>query len=191
MESPKNLTNEEMKEHLLAVVELIIQSTTAHPNHLVLAAQLDPAVSDTGEEEPADRFERKKIQIATKLEEDPKKPAVKNSKEHLPTLTASPHLLVGKRVQHRCYSPAGVPQWYKGKVIGIEEATVDELKTEFIKEYDQSAFKEDEPLTEIFQLLKDQRSNDLIILERGLVFGVTYKFQFLNFYSGWMPTREH
>lgn len=82
------------KEHLLAVVELnIIQSTTAGPNRFVLAAQLDTTVSNTGDEELVDRFERKKI--AMKLEEDQKKPTVKNSKEHSTTLTASPHLLVG------------------------------------------------------------------------------------------------
>ena len=155
-----------MNDHLQAIVDYNnIETTCADPSLFVLAFQpQQPSVSYTEPEELEDRFELKKIQLAKKLTDDRKKRAVKNSKEHLEALTASPQLLVGKHVEHSCVSPFGEFQWYKGKVINMDIA--DGLNTLFTIEYDHATLEEDEPETETFELLKDLQRKDLIIVDK-------------------------
>ena len=73
--------------------------------------------------------------------------------------------MVDKRVRHKCINPAGIPQWYNGKIISLQEATIDGDKTIFTIKYDEEALSSDEPITEEFPILKDLRKKDLIIVD--------------------------
>lgn len=157
----KPYSKQEMTTHLVNVV--------AH-NNLDTNPPIDPLSVTTTQEsststleytestEQAASFQEQKEKLWKKIEEEKRKRAACTSKQNLQKFLERPELLVGKRIEH-LFIIDQMKVWVHGMVTGISSKKNDNLKTLFTIDY------EDEQELKEYNLLKDLKKNELIVLK--------------------------
>ena len=155
----KKYSTSEMKSHLIDII---------NSNDIpTLAAQLDNQeaaphpVQYVSEAERKEAHAQQKATLVKKIKAGRKKRAIQTSKKHLDEYLESPHLLVGKKVSHRCKEEgeaASDADWYMADVGEIVKSNTNPIKTLFATTYEGNS-------TYDMPLLVDLKNNDLIILD--------------------------
>ncbi|XP_041475676.1 uncharacterized protein LOC121424143 [Lytechinus variegatus] len=159
----KTFTTQEMKEHLLMVVEG--NDVSSSDPDLLVSQLTDDNQSPSHQRNP--KFLALKGKLYHKMESDTKKREIKASKELLESFLRNPVSLVGKRIKHKCWNEDRTESmWYAGVVKSIVCEDVNPLNTEYAVEYDKPDDDEEDEEEQdwVFDLLQDLEKNDLIVM---------------------------